>query len=225
MKGLDWPALVKKYRDMVACARTDNEFEWCMARLMGELNASHTGVSVRGPEDDSTRRPAGRLGIRTRPVEGGFEILATLPEGPAVRSQTPLKVGDVITGIAGQPLQPTDALEARMRGRVGEETLITVRRVDAEGQPKLVDCLITPCAGMEEADLNYKAATTKAARLVNEWSGGRLGYSNHPTRPKVRDDGTFTWRVRSTSAVRVFVHVLVDGVRVRSNAVFVRAAG
>ena len=176
MKGLDWPALVKKYRDMVACARTDNEFEWCMARLMGELNASHTGVTVRGPEDDSTRRPAGRLGIRTRPVEGGFEILATLPEGPAVRSQTPLKVGDVITAIAGQPLQPTDALEARMRGRVGDETLITVRRADAEGQPKSVDCLITPCAGMEEADLNYKAATAKAARLVNEWSGGRLGY-------------------------------------------------
>jgi tricorn protease len=176
MKGLDWPALVKKYRDLVARARTDNEFEWCMARLMGELNASHTGVTVRGPEDDSTRRPAGRLGIRTRPVEGGFEIMATLPEGPAVKSQTPLKVGDVITAIAGQPLQPTDALEARMRGRVGEETLITVRRADADGQPKSVDCLITPCAGMEEADLNYKAATAKAARLVNEWSGGRLGY-------------------------------------------------
>jgi tricorn protease len=176
MKGLDWPALVKRYRDMVACARTDNEFEWCMARLMGELNASHTGVTVRGPEDDSTRRPAGRLGIRTRPVEGGFEILATLPEGPAVRSQTPLKVGDVITAIAGQPLQPTDALEARMRGRVGEETLITVRRTDADGQPKSVDCLITPCAGPEESDLNYKAATAKAAQRVNEWSGGRLGY-------------------------------------------------
>jgi tricorn protease len=161
---------------MAACARTDNEFEWCMARLMGELNASHTGVSVRGPEDDSTRRPAGRLGIRTRPVEGGFEILATLPEGPAVKSQTPLKVGDVITAIASQPLGPTDALEARMRGRVGEETVVTVRRTGDDGQPRSVDCLITPCAGMEEADLNYKAATAKAAQLVNEWSGGRLGY-------------------------------------------------
>ncbi len=176
MKGLDWPALVRKYRAMAACARTDNEFEWCMARLMGELNASHTGVSVRGPEDDSTRRPAGRLGIRTRPVEGGFEILATLPEGPAVKSQTPLKVGDVITAIASQPLGPTDALEARMRGRVGEETVVTVRRTGDDGQPRSVDCLITPCAGMEEADLNYKAATAKAAQLVNEWSGGRLGY-------------------------------------------------
>ena len=56
-------------------------------------------------------------------------------------------LGDDFTGS-------TDALEARMRGRVGEETLITVRRADAEGQPKSVDCLITPCAGMEESDPN-----------------------------------------------------------------------
>ncbi|MFM7806905.1 MAG: S41 family peptidase, partial [Planctomycetota bacterium] len=176
MKGVDWPALARRYGQMASCARTDNEFEWCMARLLGELNASHTGVSVKPSDDDSTRRPAGRLGARTRPVEGGFEIVAVLPEGPAVRSQTPLKVGDVITAIAGQPIQPSDALESRMRGRVGEETLVTVRRAGTDGQPASVDCLITPCSGAEESDLNYKAACARAARLVSDWSGGRVGY-------------------------------------------------
>jgi tricorn protease len=176
MKGLDWPGLVQRYRALAACARTDHEFEWCMARLLGELNASHTGVSVKGPDDEPTRRPVGRLGARTRPVEGGFEIVATLPDGPALRSQTPLKVGDVITAIGGSPLKPVDALETHLRGRVGEETLVTVRRLDAEGKPVSIDCLITPCSGAEESDLNYKAATAKAARLVKEWSGGRVGY-------------------------------------------------
>jgi tricorn protease len=176
MKGLDWPALVARYRAMAANARTDNEFEWCMARLLGELNASHTGVTVRGADDDSTRRPVGRLGARTRPVEGGFEIVATLPEGPALRSQTPLKVGDVITAVAGEQVAASDALERLLRGRVGEETVVTVRRAGPDGKPVAVDCLITPCSGADEAELNYKASTATAARMVDDWSGGRVGY-------------------------------------------------
>ena len=176
MKGTDWPALVRKYRAMAAMGRTDNEFEWCMARLLGELNASHTGVTVKGQDDDSTRRPVGRLGARTKPVEGGFEIVTLLPEGPAVHTQTPLKVGDVIVAVAGEPIGPKDALEQRLRGRVGEETVITVRRPGVDGAPAKVDCLVTLGGAGEEADLSYKAATTRAAQLVKDWSGGRLGY-------------------------------------------------
>ena len=55
-------------------------------------------------------------------------------------------------------------------------------------------------------------------------SGGQRGYTNHPIQATVRDDGTFTWRMRSTNAVRVFATVQADGIRVRSNAVVVRAA-
>lgn len=55
-------------------------------------------------------------------------------------------------------------------------------------------------------------------------SGDQLGYTNHPNRPTVRADGSFTWRIRSTAAVRIYVNVLVDGTRVRSNAAVVRAA-
>jgi len=59
---------------------------------------------------------------------------------------------------------------------------------------------------------------------VRMWTAGRLGYTNHPVRPTVRDDGSFTWRIRSAKAIRIFVNVVADGVRVRSNAVLVRAA-
>jgi hypothetical protein len=58
---------------------------------------------------------------------------------------------------------------------------------------------------------------------VRTWSGGRAGYASAPTRPTVADDGRFTWRTRATGPVRIYATVLVDGVRVRSNAVVVRA--
>jgi tricorn protease len=177
MKGLDWPALVDRYRELAAGGRTDSEFEWCMARLMGELNASHTGVSVPDGGGPGSRRPAGRLGARTRAVEGGFQVLAVLPQGPAERSQTPLLVGDVITTIGGEPVKAGDVLEERLRGRVDQETLITVRRVPAGAAEAVsVDCLITPCSGGAESALLYKDAVATAAGRVRAWSGDRLGY-------------------------------------------------
>ena len=57
---------------------------------------------------------------------------------------------------------------------------------------------------------------------VRVGSGGRAGYSTSPTRPTVAEDGRFTWRLRATGPIRVYATVLVDGVRVRSNAVVVR---
>jgi hypothetical protein len=57
---------------------------------------------------------------------------------------------------------------------------------------------------------------------VRVGSGGRAGYSTSPTRPTVAEDGRFTWRMRATGPVRIYVTALVDGTRVRSNAVVVR---
>ncbi len=177
MKGLDWAALTERYNTLASAARTDNEFEWCMTRLFGELNASHLGVNIKRDEDMPTRRPVGRLGIRTKPVPDGFEVLALLPEGPALRSQTPLQLGDVMTKIAGAPIAATDSLELRLRGRVAEELVVTVRRASADGSGTVeVDCLITPISAEEEAPLLYKAAAAQAAELVRVWSNGRLGY-------------------------------------------------
>ena len=177
MKGLDWPALRERYRRLALAARTDSEFEWCANRLLGELNASHTGIAARRDEDNPSRRPVGRLGIRTRPAEGGFEVLAVLPEGPGARTQTPLRAGDVITAVNGLAAGPRTALEQLLRGRVGEEIVLTVRRVpEGGGAPATVDCLITPCAAAEEADLLYKDMVTRAAERVKAWSGDRLGY-------------------------------------------------
>jgi len=54
--------------------------------------------------------------------------------------------------------------------------------------------------------------------------GGQIRYTNYPMRPTVRSDGSFTTRIRSAKALRLYVNLVVDGVRIRSNAVLVRAA-
>ena len=176
MKGLDWDALTARYENLAHAARTDGEFEWVIARLLGELNASHLGVSLAPESTNTSRQPIGRLGIRTRIVADGFEVTEVFAKSPAMLSQTPLLVGDVVVGIGGEPFSANEVPEQRLRGKVGLETLVSVRRNKADGTPVNVDCLITPCTSAQESDLAYQNEVLTNAALVQNWSNGRIGY-------------------------------------------------
>ena len=176
MKGLDWDALTERYKILALAARTDSEFEWVMARLLGELNASHLGISLKSDSENTSRQPVGCLGIRTRTLADGFEVVDVFTKSPSALSQTPLVVGDVIVAIGAQPLVANETLEQRLRGKVAVETLVSVRRKKSDGTPMNVDCLITPCSTAQESDLAYQHQVLQNAALVSGWSHGRVGY-------------------------------------------------
>jgi tricorn protease len=176
MKGLDWDALTRRYLTLARAARTDGEFEWVAARLLGELNASHLGVTAPADPANPARQPVGRLGVRTRSAADGFEVTEVFDKGPAAVSPTPLRVGDVIVAVGGEPIAAGETLERRLRGKVGQETIISVRRGKPDGASINVDCLITPCTTARESELAYQSAIQRNAALVNQWSHGRIGY-------------------------------------------------
>ncbi|HET7675110.1 MAG TPA: DPP IV N-terminal domain-containing protein, partial [Gammaproteobacteria bacterium] len=86
MNGVDWNAVRKEYAPQVAGARTPAELYRLLNRLVGELNASHSGVRGGGRPE----RITGRLGLRFDPTEyerrGRFRIAAVVPLSPAAVS-------------------------------------------------------------------------------------------------------------------------------------------
>lgn len=183
MKDVDWAGLSSQYGELAAKAYTSGEFAEVASRLMGELNASHLGVS---PSPDYTApdyRSSGRLGIVATPVEGGFRVDRVLPRSRPNAGEMRLLVGDVITAIELDPIGPRDTLDGRLAGRVGVETIVTVRRgidPDRDGpgvtEERSIDLLITPVSSGEENQLAYDNWQLSNAAKVAEWSGGRLGY-------------------------------------------------
>lgn len=177
-KGLDWSELSARYRELAAASRTPDELEWVVNRLFGELSGSHLGMSAQSPASPR-RESQGRLGAICEPVEGGgFRVLEIIPGGPAERSTTPLEVGDVVTGIEFESLAVGDTLERRLQGRVGEETAVSIRREREDGSVVETTCLLVPVSSGRLRDLVYDATQQRAAELVEEWSGGRLGYTH-----------------------------------------------
>lgn len=175
MKDLDWMGLAEKYHALAMNTRTSDEFNYVAAYFLGELNGSHLGIRAPG-ESVENRETYGRLGIRSEPAEGGFRVTHIIPDGPAATGAMTLRVGDVITSIDLQPFEPGDTVESRLRGRIGEETIIGITRTSDDGRALDLQMLFTPISYGAENGLQYRAWQLENARRVHEWSDGRLGY-------------------------------------------------
>lgn len=180
MKGLDWSSVVADYASLIRRARTPSEFSDIANGLMGELAASHMGVSNPGPVS-ALREPSGRLGIEYESAVSqqngrrGYRITAVLPGGPASRGPMPLVPGDIITEIGLQPFEENETLRQRLRGQEDQEVVVTFDRPGREGYTEYRTILTT--VGLNEfARLKYDAFREKSRQRVDELSNGRLGY-------------------------------------------------
>ena len=179
MKGLDWEELSASYHDLASRAWTGDEFNWVAARMLGELNASHTGIRSPG-FSASFSKTQGRLGTIHRPVEGGFEVVEVVEGSPAAIGPMPLEPGDVITTVDGKLIGPNDRIERMLRGKVGDEIVIGLRRekVTEEGEESVfeLEAIIKPVSSGVLSGLKYDQHERRAQALVEELSDGRLGY-------------------------------------------------
>jgi tricorn protease len=176
LKGLDWPALSERYFTLAARCRTGDEFNDVANRFLGELNASHLGIRAKG-FDAPAKQPNGRLGIDAEPVEGGYRVTRVVPYGPGDKGDMRLVTGDVITEVELVAFATDDTLLSRLRGRAGDETLVTVLRGDASvSAPKTLRLLLTPVSDAADTNLRYDAWQAENARRVHTWSNGRIGY-------------------------------------------------
>ncbi len=188
MKGLDWEGLTKRYLSLAAKTRTSEEFNRVTQTLFGEVEGSHTGIS--GGGGFSGGNPGtGYLGVRVKPVAGGYEVLKVTPDSPASLKQSRINVGDVIVAVDSKRLAPDEAsmpaldLDASLMGRAGRETLVEVRRaaraeaaVGAGAQTPSPFVVITPVSGAAWTGLKYDEEVAERRALTEKLSNGRIGY-------------------------------------------------
>lgn len=177
--------------------------------------------------------PAGTVDVFLDPPSTGalaYALARLLPRASYSLGRVVVDADGAISGSIEIPREaPPGERVLQLVGRTSEDRALVLSlgiEVAERAAPAIL-ISATRGTGRHKPMVTLSGSTTGLvgrALNVRMWTGGRLGYTNHPSRPVVSGDGSFTWRVKSTSAVRIFVNVLVDGVRVRSNAVSVRAA-
>ncbi len=175
MKGLDWRAVTQHYLELAQRARTSSEFDSIANRALGELNGSH--LAIRSPGGNSPLAQAqGRLGVRTENVPAGLKVTFIMPESPAATARNPLRVGDIITHVDEAPVAAESTLDSMLTGATGRETWLTIKRTFDDGRTASFDVSFEPTSASTIGTIAYNETRRRAAQLVDEWSGGRIGY-------------------------------------------------
>jgi C-terminal processing protease CtpA/Prc len=174
--GANWPALRDEWRPYITGARTGSELRRDINLLIGELNSSHSGISLPAPPAVRT----GRLGLRFErgPYEkdGSLIIREIVPLGPAALATSDgkdaaIKVGDKLVAVNGTPITASVNLDSLLEDKVGKRTTLSI-----ESAGKKRDAIVRPVPVQVESGLLYRDWVESRRAYVDKVSGGKLGY-------------------------------------------------
>ncbi|HJT76219.1 MAG TPA: S41 family peptidase, partial [Gemmataceae bacterium] len=181
--GVDWNAVRAKYRPLVKHCAMKEDLYALISLMMGELNASHLGISGPSPSAQETTADLGLLfdeGYRGP----GLKVKEVVKRGPADRRGINLKPGMLITAIDGTPVAENTNVSALLNGKGGETVSLQVL-ASPTADPKDAKARHTVEVQAVDRDhmrpLMYARWVDHNARRVAELSGGRLGYIHIPS--------------------------------------------
>jgi tricorn protease len=172
MHGVDWDAMREKYRPLIEHVAAKEDFYALVSMMLGELNASHLGISgptVSGPE-------TAYLGVWFDPEHRGpgVKISAVLKNSPADRDESRLNVGEFILAIDGVEVSNNEQIWDALADKAGRVVELLVNDKPTKEGARTVK--IKPINRGQWSNLLYEDWVEKRKRMVDEWSNGRIGY-------------------------------------------------
>jgi Tol biopolymer transport system component len=175
--GVNWQAVHDAYAPRIAGARTADEMRRLLGLMVGELNASHSGVSA---PFGSTQNTTGKLGLRFDRGEyeraGKLRVTEVIPLSPAALGG--IKTGEYLLGVEKKAIEARTNLDELLDHTTGKRIELTIA-TSADGAGKR-DVAVQPISTGAEKQLLYRKWVEERRAYVERVSGGRLGYVHMP---------------------------------------------
>jgi tricorn protease len=173
MNGVDWIASEAKYEPYVAGAQGTEELRRIVRFMIGDLNASHSGMN--GPSF-SPQQNVGRLGVRFDRGEyeraGKLRVSDVLALSPATLAG--IKPGDYVQSIDGVRLGARTNLDSLLLYKANRRVELSVSgTADGAGARTIA---LRPVNAATERGLVYRDWVEGRRAYVAKVSNGRLGY-------------------------------------------------
>lgn len=172
--GANWDQLRQRWAPYIAGARTGDELRRNINLLIGELNASHTGISKQ-PDPSVPIVRAANLGLRfdreAYEAGKGLVVREVIALGPAALEGS-IKPGETLAAVNGETLSPGVNLDKLLRGQTGKRTVLNIASADG----KTRDAVVRPVATATATGLLYRQWVNDRRAYVERVSGGKLGY-------------------------------------------------
>ena len=177
MNGVDWSAVRAAYQPHIAGSRTPDEMRRIISLMLGELNASHMGISAPAQPSQTT---LGRLAVDFDRAEyeanGRLRITRVVPLGPAALAS--LKPGDYILQVegsdVGRPFRgAVRNLDELLDHKIGKRIALSV---SSSPTATAREVMVKPTDQATEKALRYRQWVAEKRDYVSKASNGRLGY-------------------------------------------------
>ncbi len=174
--GADWKQIRTKYRAIVPHCALKEDLYALIALMLGELNASHLGISGNLGTPEQQTADLGLLFDHRHPGPD-LKIAEIVKGGPADQRGLNLRAGDRIIAIDGILLTPRIEAARLLNDKVGEVVVLTVTSSEGVGKRRI------EIKGENRAKMNepmYERWITGNAKKVSDLSNGKLGYIHIP---------------------------------------------
>jgi Tol biopolymer transport system component/C-terminal processing protease CtpA/Prc len=170
--GVDWSASRRAYGERAAGAGTPDELRRVISLMIGDLNASHLGISAPGGGAPAV----GRLGLefdrREYESSGRMRVADVIPLGPAALTRD-IRAGDYLVAVNGAPTGARVNLDELLANTIDRRVVLTVA---AQPGGATRDVVVRPATQNTEKALLYRRWVEHNREYVLKASGGRLGY-------------------------------------------------
>jgi tricorn protease len=170
--GVNWAAERERYAPFIEGARTPDEMRRLMNLMVGDLNASHSGIG--GPPAQAPY--SGRIGLSFDRAEyernGKLRITGIVPLSPAALSKE-IALGSYLQSVDGTHIDARTNLDSLLAYTTNRRVVLTI--ADATGGSSR-EVVVRPVSTGTEKGLLYRAWVEERRALVDKLSGGRLGY-------------------------------------------------
>jgi tricorn protease len=177
--GTNWEAIRSKYQPLVAHVALKEDLYALISLMLGELNASHLGISGRLPSPDEQTADLGLIFDET--YRGpGLKVAEVLKRGPADKRGVAIMAGDVILAIDRVELTGKVNVSQLLNNKAGDGVLLDVS--DNPKDPKAKHRLeVTAIDRTKASQLMYERWVERNAAAVAKESGGKVGYIHIPS--------------------------------------------
>ena len=172
MHGVNWAAAKDTYESLLPNIVDNDELHVVMMQMIGELNASHTGVTGAPAADRvQTHYP----GFDLAPDSSGFyKVTHIYKKGPADHDYVKVSSGNFIVAVNGHELKTTDnywKMFNLLPGRKFEFTVNSRPSMDGSWNVSL-----EPLTQQAMGNLEYERWVDERRAMVDKATNGEIGY-------------------------------------------------
>jgi tricorn protease len=175
MHGVDWDKMRTVYEPLLTHVAEQEDLHDVVNMMIGELNASHTGISGggrAGPDapNDQTRF----LGFELEASNGFYKVAHVYRNGPADKDFVKIKPGDFVLAIDGQDLKAGDNYWKLITNTPSSRLELLVNSKPAKDGAWTTK--VTPISNNQFGTMQYQKWVDDRRAIVDKQSNGDIGY-------------------------------------------------